>query len=304
MLKNRKLLSVILVLMLALTLTACQEEAKPAPAPAPAPAPEKTLDPATVRVEEAAKLMSIVGEVPLIIRGNDFLDKYEVNPDAFFVVDLRAVADYEAGHIDGAVNIPFAELGDKWAHIPQDKEVYFVCYSGQTSAQATAVARMLGYEAFSFFSGMKFGWPELGRSDDELKTDKVALPEAVELELTPEQAIMMDFAKDYFGDIHIISPQDLLDRVEVNPDGVYVLDIRKDDAFEAGRVQGAVHVNYGEVHAKIGELPKDKPVYVICYTGQTAGITTGALRMAGLDAHSLNRGMTGWDGAELPKVTE
>jgi rhodanese-related sulfurtransferase len=48
----------------------------------------------------------------------------------------------------------------------------------------------------------------------------------------------------------------------------------------------------------------NRPAYVTCYTGQTAGITIAPLRMMGYNAISLNRGMTGWDGEALPKVTE
>ena len=37
-------------------------------------------------------------------------------------------------------------------------------------------------------------------------------------------------------------------------------------------------------------LPKDKPVYVYCYSGQTAGQTIALLRLLGIDAYSVKSG--------------
>jgi rhodanese-related sulfurtransferase len=57
------------------------------------------------------------------------------------------------------------------------------------------------------------------------------------------------------------------------------------------------------------ELPKDKKIVVYCYTGQTAGQATAALRMMGYDAVSLNGGMgtpanapMGWANKGYPVV--
>jgi len=82
------------------------------------------------------------------------------------------------------------------------------------------------------------------------------------------------------------------------------LDIRRAEDFEAGHVESAINVPFAEVGANFDSIPTNRPVYVICYSGQTAGLTSASLRMAGYNAFSLNRGMIGWNGAELPVVTE
>ena len=83
-----------------------------------------------------------------------------------------------------------------------------------------------------------------------------------------------------------------------------VLDIRSAEDFAKGHIDTASHIAFKEVGANLDQLPTNKPVYVVCYTGQTAGITMAPLRLMGINAMSLNRGMTGWTGAELPVVTE
>ena len=65
-----------------------------------------------------------------------------------YIIDIRSGADYDAAHIDGAVNVSTADL---LTHIegvdlaPYD-EVSIVCYSGQTAGWATSLLRLLGYD--------------------------------------------------------------------------------------------------------------------------------------------------------------
>ena len=49
-------------------------------------------------------------------------------------------------------------------------------------------------------------------------------------------------------------------------------------------------------------IPKDKPVIVQCYSGQTASQTVAILRLLGYEAYNLSGGWNGWVAAELPVV--
>ncbi|HID63634.1 MAG TPA: rhodanese-like domain-containing protein [Anaerolineae bacterium] len=73
-----------------------------------------------------------------------------------FIVDLRKADDYALGHIPGAVNISVKALfgADTLKKLPPDKQIVTYCYTGQTSSQATAALRMLGYDAYSMLFGM------------------------------------------------------------------------------------------------------------------------------------------------------
>lgn len=72
------------------------------------------------------------------------------------LLDLRAAEDYAAGHIPGAVNMDVKTMftAANLAKLPADKQIVSYCYSGQTSSQATAALRMLGYDAYSLQFGM------------------------------------------------------------------------------------------------------------------------------------------------------
>lgn len=70
------------------------------------------------------------------------------------VVDIRKAEDFAAGHIEGAINVPFgANMQEAFAELPSGKLVV-ACYSGQTAGQTVAVMRQLGYDAVSLKSGM------------------------------------------------------------------------------------------------------------------------------------------------------
>lgn len=79
--------------------------------------------------------------------------------DDFFVLDVRASTDYCAGHINGALNIPFEKVAksESLAQLPTDKPILVVCYTGQKAAQAMSVLNVLGYDAWSLHFGM-IGW--------------------------------------------------------------------------------------------------------------------------------------------------
>ena len=75
--------------------------------------------------------------------------------DLGLVVSIRRADDYAAGHIQGAVNIPWgAGMQEKFSMLPKDETFVVHCYSGQTAGQAVGVLRLLGYDAVSMKSGM------------------------------------------------------------------------------------------------------------------------------------------------------
>lgn len=76
--------------------------------------------------------------------------------DDYFIYSVRQAADYEAGHIAGAVNNPFgAGMEQNFeADLPMDKTIIVYCYTGQTASQTTAILRLLGYDAYNLSGGM------------------------------------------------------------------------------------------------------------------------------------------------------
>ena len=51
-------------------------------------------------------------------------------------------------------------------------------------------------------------------------------------------------------------------------EGAFFLDVREEDEFAAGHVKGAVSIPLSRLRDRLDEVPRDKPVYVYCRTGQ------------------------------------
>jgi rhodanese-related sulfurtransferase len=86
--------------------------------------------------------------------------------------------------------------------------------------------------------------------------------------------------------------------------GAFLLDVREDDEWTAGHAPDAVHVRLGELGARVGELPRDREVYVICRSGNRSAYAAQALAASGLNTVNVSDGMTGWAVAGRPMVSE
>ena len=81
-----------------------------------------------------------------------------INREKAVVVDVCEPAEYQAGHVGGARNIPLDQLQDKLPAAVKNKAtpLVLVCASGVRSGRAVAIARKLGYEnAQSLTGGLK-----------------------------------------------------------------------------------------------------------------------------------------------------
>ncbi len=200
------------------------------------------------------------------------------------VVDIRSAADYDIAHIAGAVNIPFGEnMQENFTNLPTDKKIVVTCYSGQTAGQTIAIMKSLGYNAVSLKSGMN-GWTSY------VKT-----------------AAANDYFADYPGS-RIISWEDLFAKMDAGEEP-FILSIRSADDYNAGHIKGAALAAWGpDLAAAVSKLPKDEPVYVYCYSGQTAGQAIALLNMLDIEAISVksgyNKGAMAVEGYEAYVTTE
>lgn len=75
-----------------------------------------------------------------------------------YLLDIREPKDYAAGHIQGANNIPFREVGRHLEQLPKNKLIVVYCYTGQTGGQTVAALNIAGFKARSLNGGMNNGW--------------------------------------------------------------------------------------------------------------------------------------------------
>jgi rhodanese-related sulfurtransferase len=83
-----------------------------------------------------------------------------VNREGAVVVDVRDRKEFDAGHIVGAISIPFANLDTRVDELKKyaDKPIIVACKMGQHSGEAGMRLRKSGYQNVSRLAGGMAEW--------------------------------------------------------------------------------------------------------------------------------------------------
>jgi rhodanese-related sulfurtransferase len=84
-----------------------------------------------------------------------------------------------------------------------------------------------------------------------------------------------------------------------------VLDLRSEDAFKAGHLPGAKHVQSSEIVARIEKLKLDRknPLILVCETGVSSRKAIAEVQKLGFaEVGTLDGGVQAWQAAALPLV--
>ena len=86
-----------------------------------------------------------------------------VNREGAVIVDLREKKDFGAGHIAGAVNIPFSAIDSRKGELEafKEKPVVLVCKMGQSAGPATRQLREAGFARAQKMTGGMMEWTAL-----------------------------------------------------------------------------------------------------------------------------------------------
>ena len=74
-------------------------------------------------------------------------------------------------------------------------------------------------------------------------------------------------------------------------DGAYLLDVRQPEELVLESVPGAVNIPMGQLRKRLGELPRDREIHVICRSAQRAYYATRVLMQNGFKAKNISGGM-------------
>lgn len=87
-----------------------------------------------------------------------------------------------------------------------------------------------------------------------------------------------------------------------------VLDVREDEEWTAGHIEGAVHAPMNSVPQRVAYAPDEfagpRPVVVVCKAGGRSAQVTAWLNGNGVEAVNLDGGMLAWAAAHRPMVSE
>ncbi|GAA2237688.1 rhodanese-like domain-containing protein [Streptomyces amakusaensis] len=103
------------------------------------------------------------------------------------------------------------------------------------------------------------------------------------------------------------APLPSVDAAAVPSDGL-VLDVRENDEWVAGHVEGALHVPMSDFVARFGEVTEavadGRRAHVMCRVGGRSAQVTQYLVQQGIDAVNIEGGMLAWEAAQRPMVAE
>ncbi|MHB9111681.1 MAG: rhodanese-like domain-containing protein [Thermoleophilia bacterium] len=332
MVKSRRLFLIILVLMglllsTAVAIAGCGEEKTTTTT---ATITTATKDTATVINDRGLKVLAATptsGEyVNNTISAKELVTKLAdpAEKAKLMLLDVRSKADYDKGHIEGAIQVDFKQWAatDNLQKLDASRKIIVICYTGNTAAQATSGLRMLGFDAAVLKAGMN-GWVKSDATDKVVAdlnaaaypvvttpasastpgpaTSTFAKPSAADYQVLAEKANMIMTAMPAEGDyaLNTITAANLNTKLTgAEKDKIFVLDVRSTADFDKGHIEGAINVPWlaTTVPDNLKMLPKDKKIVVACYTGNTAAQATTILRMLDYDAAVLKFGMMGWAG--------
>jgi rhodanese-related sulfurtransferase len=103
------------------------------------------------------------------------------------------------------------------------------------------------------------------------------------------------------GSIPSVDVAEAARRLREDPAGPLLLDVRELNEFLEVRAPDAALLPTSAFVARLGELPADRPLLVICHTGNRSAAVVGYLARTGrTDAFNVIGGMDAWARAGLP----
>ena len=228
-----------------------------------------------------AAIIGVIGAITVSINDSNYdADKLAVdyetvdvllkNNERVFVVDIRTAEQYQAGHIDGASHdVLDTETLDKRVktlqnRLPEIISAYnfvLVDNTGIEAKKAAQTMNKMGIQTFYLDGGMN------SISDT--------------LESSPKT---------------IIQSQELSEKLASDED-LFLLDVREPDELLRSKIDGSINIPLTEIFQpnKLDEIPKDKPVVVICGSGNRATIATYAMAQEDIDFQVLDGGINAWN---------
>ena len=176
------------------------------------------------------------------LRPLDAADVSRLLADDAMAVDVRPVPEYAAGHIPGALSIPFRPAFASWLGwlAPPDRPLIIVHSTHQQPAEIAWQAAKIGYDNLAgAIDGGMAAWAASGQPVIRTK---------------------------------LARPNEIASR--------RVLDVRQDSEFAAGHLPGATHIELGDLPDRSAELP-DEPTVVMCGHGERAAGGASLLERAG-----------------------
>ncbi len=193
------------------------------------------------------------------------------NNEPVLAVDIRTAEQYMAGHLDGASHDNFtdsATLEKRIATIQKllpdvasSHHIVLIDDDGTKAKQIAQTITKMGIQTFYLKGGMN-DLSETTMSRSPIK----------------------------------INSEELMEKITANEE-LYLLDVRQPDELLKFKIEDVVNIPLAQIFEsnRIDEIPTDKPVIVICGSGNRATIASYALAQNNIEFQILEGGMNSWN---------
>lgn len=91
------------------------------------------------------------------------------------------------------------------------------------------------------------------------------------------------------GDVNLVRWSDLA------RSGAFLVDVREEEEFRRGSIDGAINIPLGQLRQRLCDLPRDRPIGVNCATGHRSYYAVRVLQQNGFTAQNLSGGYDTWE---------
>ena len=213
---------------------------------------------------------SVVNDIGFSMSSDELEQQMRLDPN-LVVIDMRDSNSYMNGHIThSSVDMMEGATHEKriktmFGKIPNLAESMHVVLVGDSQSNALDSAQIMNDAGIttSFLVGGIESW------DDELSTKMN--PTTIDSEALYQQL--------------------------QNQDDIYLLDVREPSELEVTMISGSQNIPLSDifVEGNLSEIPTDKPVVIVCGSGNRATIATYELAQHDIDFQVLDGGIKAWD---------
>ncbi len=186
------------------------------------------------------------------------------------VIDGRTNEQFDEAHIAGALSTSSYDTGfaTKVSRVaPAGAEIIVVAASDIDECEAAELLADVGLPVRGFLEGGMTAWRTEGRPIER---------------------------------IELIDPEELARRVAA-ADAPLILDVRNRSEYAAEHIPGSLHIPYGDLGARLDELPRDRGIAAICRGGKRSGLAASILQRGGFaDVIHVGKGVGAWRAAGNP----
>lgn len=110
--------------------------------------------------------------------------------------------------------------------------------------------------------------------------------------------ILLSLSFGVFAQINQVTVANLAQVIAAHSTDYVVIDVRTQEEFDAGHINGAVLIPVQIIDTQVEEIKKlyaEKDIYLICRSGRRSMVAAGILEPHGLKIFNVQGGMNAWN---------